>query len=506
VLEAAAVVGRLFPFRLLPAATGLDEHACATGIDELVRQRVLEAIDDRLAFSHDRIRQVAYEDILAHRRALIHRAVGRALEQLYASRVEEVADELGHHFLRGDDAPKAIAYLVRSAEIATERYALDAALSTLEHAALAVERLPAGERDRASLDIALRRAFILSLASRHREGLELLAGLDPLQKRVSDPLLASEYFLRLSLAHAYMGNFAGARVAGEMAVREGEQAGSRESVGKALYALAACSYGCGAPLEALAFDARAIPLLEVPRARYWLGVVYWNQAVNQHLTGQFDAALTSLASLDAIAEAAGDAKLLSLGGYVRSKVYASQGETDAALDCARRAVDLSRDPIALFTALRGLCECQMEAGRAHDAIETFERMAQRRNQPPAQHTYVNVLCTLGDACLLAGDVERAESAARESLELNRDVNPINSALAWRVLGRAATVRGDCDAAMRYLAQALEAFQRCGALFEAGRTQADLDRLTSAGGATSSPRPTSSSWSPRRRSTSGVDRS
>ena len=476
VLEAAAVVGRSFSFELLPGATGLDEPACASGVDELVRQRVLEAIDDRLAFSHDRIRQVAYEEILAHRRVLIHRTVAAALEHLHASHVDEVADELGHHFLRGNDARKAIPYLLRSAEIATERYALDDALGSLEQAATAVALLPAGERDRPTLDVALRRAFTLSLASRHREGLELLAGLERLQARVSDPLLSSEYFLRLSLAHAYLGEFAAGRTAGEEALREGERAAARESVGKALYALAACSFGCGAALEALAFDARAIPLLDSPRARYWLGLVYWNQAINKYRTGQFDAALASVASVEAVAKVTGDTKLLSLGAYVRAKVYAARGDTDAALECAKQAVELSRDPIALFSALRGLCECQVDAGDPRGAIETFERMAEHRGRLPAQYTYVGVLCGLGDACLAVGDVDRAEAAARESLDLNRDVNPFNSALAWRVLGRAALARGDADAARQGLDAALEAFQRCGATFEAERTRVDLARL------------------------------
>jgi hypothetical protein len=56
------------------------------------------------------------------------------------------------------------------------------------------------------------------------------------------------------------------------------------------------------------------------------------------------------------------------------------------------------------------------------------------------------------------------------------VNPFNSALAWRVLGRAALARGDADLARQGLDAALEAFQRCGATFEAERTRVDLARL------------------------------
>src|SRR6185369_1277093 len=168
--------------------------------------------------------------------------------------------------------------------------------------------------------------------------------------------------------------------------------------------------------------------------------------------------------------------LLSLAGYIRSRVCAARGEFDAAIECARRAVDLSRDPIAWFTAVRALCDCQAEAGDAHGAIETFERMTEHRGRFPTQHAYVGALCSVGEAYVLVDDLGRAESAAHESLDLNGGANPFHSALAWRVLGRVAMARGQAEGARSYLEQALGAFRQCDAAFEAARTDVDLAML------------------------------
>lgn len=275
VVAVAATVGREFPFALLPRAAGVSERDAADAVEELVRRRLLDAVGDQLGFCHDWIRQVAYERLLSPTRAILHAAVGEALEALHQDRTDDVADQLGYHYSRAGDARKAIPYLVRFAEIATQRYALDTALTGLQRAADAVDRLPAAERDRWRLDVALRQAFVLAVAGRQRECLELLQTHASLQQRVDDAALASEYHFRLAMTHAYFGDFARSRSAGELALREAERAQDGERIGKALYALAFTSYGMGASRDAVNCASRAASVLPGCRAWHWLGLVYW---------------------------------------------------------------------------------------------------------------------------------------------------------------------------------------------------------------------------------------
>src|SRR6185436_19037322 len=119
VLSAAAVIGRACSFKLLAQSAGVSEMDGATAIEELVRRRVLEIVGDRLVICHDRIRQVAYDDLGPARRIVLHGAVGHALETLRAGDLDEVANELGHHALKAGDIERAVVYLERFAEIAT---------------------------------------------------------------------------------------------------------------------------------------------------------------------------------------------------------------------------------------------------------------------------------------------------------------------------------------------------------------------------------------------------
>ena len=80
----AAVIGREFEFTLLQRASTLDERNAAEGVEELVHRRVLRAAGDQFAFTHDWIRDVAYDRLLQPTRNLLHLRVTEALEGLHA--------------------------------------------------------------------------------------------------------------------------------------------------------------------------------------------------------------------------------------------------------------------------------------------------------------------------------------------------------------------------------------------------------------------------------------
>jgi DNA-binding SARP family transcriptional activator/tetratricopeptide (TPR) repeat protein len=472
VLEAAAVIGRSFRFRMLLEVADIDETACATAVDELVRRHVLEAVDERLAFTHERIRQVAYEDLLPRRRVLLHRAVAQALESEYEGRVDDIADELGQHFLRAEDAQKALSYLVRAAEIAAQRYALESALAVLNQAAAAARSLAGPERDRWSLDVSLRRALILTNLGRHNECLELLRSIASLHARIADDAFTSEYFLRLAMTYAYLGVFEETRVAAESSLRSGQRAKRNDCIGKAFYALALGRYGCGAMRDAIAFDRQAIPLLDHVHTRYWLAVTHWNLAACHYSVGDFDGALEHASRCDEIGSLTGDRKLHSLALSIRARVSYSRGDARSSLDLAQRALDASHDPVATVVALRELGNAQLESGDVSAAIATLERVVRPDRQSPAQKLTLWALANLAEAYLLSGAIDKAEAAARQTLDVNAGVNAFHDGLAYRVLGRVALPRSS-DGGYRYLMQALDAFTRCEATFEAARTRLDL---------------------------------
>ena len=80
-VAAAAVIGRQFDFPLVQRAADLSEREAAEGVEELVRHRVLRGSGEGLEFSHDRVREVAAEDLAPPLRVALHRRVAESLEK-----------------------------------------------------------------------------------------------------------------------------------------------------------------------------------------------------------------------------------------------------------------------------------------------------------------------------------------------------------------------------------------------------------------------------------------
>lgn len=74
-------------------------------------------------FRHALVQEAAYASLLVGDRTRLHQLVGRAMEGLYAGRLDEHAAELAHHFERAGDRPRAFDYSRRAGENALASYA-----------------------------------------------------------------------------------------------------------------------------------------------------------------------------------------------------------------------------------------------------------------------------------------------------------------------------------------------------------------------------------------------
>ena len=110
VLQAAAVIGHRFTEPLLKRVTGLDDKElraalrALVGADLLVQSTTTAA---GYAFKHDLTQEVAYRSELSERRARIHGAVARALEQQHPDKRDELAALIAHHLEEaGESTPR----------------------------------------------------------------------------------------------------------------------------------------------------------------------------------------------------------------------------------------------------------------------------------------------------------------------------------------------------------------------------------------------------------------
>jgi class 3 adenylate cyclase/tetratricopeptide (TPR) repeat protein/type II secretory pathway predicted ATPase ExeA len=161
-LRTAAALGKVFAFRELAAVSTAGEDTLLDALDEATSAQLIRANsggpgassaggDDNFAFTHDKIREVLYEELNPIRRRRLHQRIGEALEKTYDAAVREGtvagpgadshAQDLAHHFMQAGDLPRSLAYALRAAHNATRVFALDEALKFLDQARASAEAL-----------------------------------------------------------------------------------------------------------------------------------------------------------------------------------------------------------------------------------------------------------------------------------------------------------------------------------------------------------------------------
>lgn len=152
VLEVASIAG--VEFATPAVATGLE-----TGVDAveecceaLVRRRLLRPMGTttwpdgtlamRYAFVHALYRHVAYERLGDGQRLRLHQRLGLRLETAYGSQASAIATELAEHFVRGQDAARAVRYLHLAGVQAQQRSAHQEAIGHLTRGLELLTTLP----------------------------------------------------------------------------------------------------------------------------------------------------------------------------------------------------------------------------------------------------------------------------------------------------------------------------------------------------------------------------
>jgi predicted ATPase len=156
-VELAATIGREFTLDLLISVSNTDIDSAVRALDELWHKRIVrEQGANSYDFTHDRLREVAYAEISAPQRRLLHRRVAQALEVLYAEDLDAVSGQIASHYERAGMIEQALPFYQRAAAVAQRVYANEDAISLLSHSLELLELLSAGtKRDKQELGLQL---------------------------------------------------------------------------------------------------------------------------------------------------------------------------------------------------------------------------------------------------------------------------------------------------------------------------------------------------------------
>jgi len=130
VLRAAAVLGKTFTFEELLATAGdQKEDALLDALDEGVGAQLISANqNDAFTFTHDKIREVLYEELNPIRRRRLHRHAAEALE-LGSATSHCAVEKLAHHYILAGDYEKGLKYAKQAAAEAERVFAFEDAIA-----------------------------------------------------------------------------------------------------------------------------------------------------------------------------------------------------------------------------------------------------------------------------------------------------------------------------------------------------------------------------------------
>ncbi len=141
ILRVCAILGKVFTFEELTAAADQNEEALLDALDEATgAQLITVGSSDSFIFTHDKIREVLYEELNPIRRRRLHRHVAEGLER-NCDRMPCAVEKLAHHYIQAGDHERGLEYAKQAAAEAEHVFAFDEAIAAYSRARDCAEAL-----------------------------------------------------------------------------------------------------------------------------------------------------------------------------------------------------------------------------------------------------------------------------------------------------------------------------------------------------------------------------
>ena len=447
----AAALGRSFDPQILARVVNMPVTELLGALDDLERRGVFRATGGNVYdFSHDLIRQTAYQQLSEPRRRLVHLQLARAFAGV-PDPDGALASDLAHHAgLGGDDETAARAYLAagqRSSRLFAWSEATELARRGLQH----LSQLPRAIR--LHLQVELLGVEILAKPSKHRVrevDLEILRALSEAEEAGLHADAARGYYLRSILQFRH-DDVVAAEASMEGAVAVGRSADaitaarSKAEAGRCLMMLERET------MKAKVFLEEASEVLvngEDDLAIDWgLGLLHRYTGDAKNAARRLERASKLSSRLQSHWEESECLRMLTLLALERGDFTEARARCPLLLEVASKMGEGSERPIALALDLLA----RVLDGDA-TADEPFERALDDVRAADAKTMLSTLLNFAAEHDLAAGRPDRARQRAEEALRAASAVERKNQiAIARGILARLSIAAGDRAAAEEHLA-------------------------------------------------------
>jgi DNA-binding SARP family transcriptional activator len=486
-LETAAVARHQFTFATVWEASGKDELAALDAFDRMLQAQFIRELPDsggliaggtRYEFSHEMVREVAYQRLSGARRQHLHRRVAETLERQAGDDVDEVVDQLAFHYAQAGDRDKALHYALQAGDRAARLYAHEKAL---EHYSRALELARDSEQQAAVHE---RLGDVYTLLGQHDQAIDAYQAVLKIRARPgtgsskSPPGTVAEIHRKIARVYERSGDYGQAlehlTVGRALLLSEEDPLETaRLDDGIALVYIRQSRYAeavelCQRNLEHLA---RLPASVDARTERTWLdntlGSAYlhlgnYSQAI-QHFQ-------QSLALRKAIGDTQGVATLYNNLGVV----HYFQGDYDQARPYYEKSFAIKKeigDIYGLAISATNLGLVQMRLGQFERALENLRTAVDICKDIEATWLLPEAYRILAETYLALEDVGQAERHSQLALDAAQASNsPVLTGVAHRTLGKvAAHGRHDWDEAACQFQQSVSIFESLGNAHELGKT-------------------------------------
>jgi tetratricopeptide (TPR) repeat protein/tRNA A-37 threonylcarbamoyl transferase component Bud32 len=429
VLSLASFIGNDFGSQALGEVTGIEETKLLELMDELIKtglikHRVVRG-EDLCSFADVIVRDVVYEEAGPFRRKKLHDTVGRALERVYAKKIDEHFGELASHFLESGDKDKALDYFLKAGEKAAKVYANSEATSYLQSALRLLE-----EKDEL------------------REKGRVLESLGDIKRLIGEYDNCTKYWNEALLLWNQLNEKANvSRLHRKMANVLWESLGDSDKAGE--------------------HHTKALKALETEPESVELASLYQDMAamISMEITGDMAEARSWAEKALELAKRLNAHEVIASSYAWLGEILGRLGDLKRFRECLQKALKIALDNGYIKTALLAyndlgaLLSRWIEPETGFDYYNKGFELAKKAGDI-FQISWISR--ALSYSYISMGDMKKAMPLAEESLELNRKTGDmIQLPMSLSALGFAYQVLGEWEKSERYFEEAVNISQRIG---------------------------------------------
>jgi len=522
-VQAAAVIGREFGLRLLTRISEMAQEV--QGYLETLKH--LELVHEtrffpelEYIFKHAVTQDVAYQSLLGQRRKELHGAIARAIEELFADRLEEQAAILAYHYARSENQEKTVEYALLAGDRATRLYANVEAKTYYEQALTTVRALPASpgaqrweidailklaavgvtrqdiERDRTNLE----HARVLAEALRDEPRLaRVLYWLGRIHYVLSDPQRAIEHARRsleiadrlgddalaappvnlMGRAYWQLSEFAKSAPMMERSTEQMRRVGNKSEESTAAGFAGWVLGAMGEFDRALAYADHGIQVAREIQNPIAEAAGYQYRALVRDQRGEWAQAIADLQEGARVAERAGDLFRVYIVKAWDGRAHAMVGDPDRGRTLVEESLALATKIGARFVRQQQkahLATCLLALGQADAVPSVCEEAIGQAEESGDKWIKALALRTLAEAysVLDPADPQKAETAILEAIRLLEEIGAKPElARTYVSYARLFTAKREVEKAKDYLAKAIGMFREMGMAWDLAQAEQAL---------------------------------